>query len=411
MQRITTRGRRAGMLFISVAVFLDVMGIGLIIPVLPSLVGAFTASRDLQSYWYGALAATYGTMQFFCAPLLGALSDRFGRRPVMLVSIFGLGLNFLLTALAPSLWVLLVARVIGGATGASFSVANAYAADISTPEQRGKSFGLLGAVFGLGFIFGPIVGGLLGAQDLRLPFFVAAGLSVLNWLYGFFVLPESLPHSARSPFVFAKANPFSALIALSQLRGVGGLVVVYALTVLTQFILQTTWVLYTEFRFGWGPRDNGIALFVVGIMAALVQGGLLGILLRRFGDVRTTLVGMTSGAIAYLLYGLVQQGWMMYAVIAVNLLGFAAAPALQSIVSKAVDARKQGMTMGSLNAISGIMTVVAPLIGTSILAQVGHLPRTDWRVGSTFFLCAALQLCAIAVAYRHFRKQARIRSA
>jgi DHA1 family tetracycline resistance protein-like MFS transporter len=403
--------RRAGMRFILFAVFMDVLGIGVIIPVLPSLVGEFTSSRDLQSYWYGALAATYGTMQFFCAPLLGALSDRFGRRPVLLVSIFGLGVDFLLTALAPSLWVLLVARVIGGATGASFSVANAYAADVSSAEERSKSFGLLGAVFGLGFIIGPMVGGLLGAYDLRLPFFAAAGLSVINWMYGFFVLPESHPRSERSTFDIAKANPFSALLALVQLRGVGGLIGVYALTVLAQFILQTTWVLYTEFRFGWGPRENGFALFVVGVVAALVQGGLLGILLKRVGEVRTTLLGMTSGAIAYLLYGLAQQGWMMYAVIAVNLLGFAVAPALQGIVSKAVDPRKQGVTMGSLNAINSIMIVVAPLIGTSLLAQVSHLPRTDWRVGSTFFLCAVLQVCAIALAYRHFRKQALARAA
>ena len=324
---------QAGIRFILVTVFLDVLGIGLIIPVLPALVGEFTTSRDLQSYWYGALSATYGVTQFFCAPLLGALSDRFGRRPVLLISIFGLGVNFLLTAIAPSLWIMLIARVIGGATGASLSVANAYVADVTPPEARGKSFGILGAAFGLGFIVGPMMGGLLGSYDLRLPFYAAACLSVLNWLYGFFVLPESHPPEKRSGFSLARANPFSALTALAKLRGVGGLVGVYALTVLAQFILQTTWVLYTAFRFGWGPRENGVALFVVGLVAAGVQGGLLGVLLKTLGEVRTTLFGMASGAIAFLCYGLAPQGWVMYVIIFANVLGFAAAPALQGIVS------------------------------------------------------------------------------
>ena len=394
------RQPQAGIRFILVTVFLDVLGIGLIIPVLPALVGEFTTSRDLQSYWYGALSATYGVTQFFCAPLLGALSDRFGRRPVLLISIFGLGVNFLLTAIAPSLWIMLIARVIGGATGASLSVANAYVADVTPPEARGKSFGILGAAFGLGFIVGPMMGGLLGSYDLRLPFYAAACLSVLNWLYGFFVLPESHPPEKRSGFSLARANPFSALTALAKLRGVGGLVGVYALTVLAQFILQTTWVLYTAFRFGWGPRENGVALFVVGLVAAGVQGGLLGVLLKTLGEVRTTLFGMASGAIAFLCYGLAPQGWVMYVIIFANVLGFAAAPALQGIVSKAVDPEKQGVTMGSLSAVGGIMTVLAPLMGTSLLAQVGHLPPGDWRVGATFFLSAALQTLALALAWR-----------
>lgn len=399
-----TRRREAATRFVLITVFLDVLGIGLIVPVLPALVGEFTGSRDLQSYWYGALLATYGIMQFFFASLLGALSDRFGRRPVLLISIFGLGVNFLLTALATSLWVLLVARVIGGMTGASFSVANAYVADVTPPEERSKSFGVIGAAFGLGFIIGPMLGGLLGGYDLRLPFFAAAGLSVANWLYGFFVLPESHPKEQRNPFSLARANPFSALAALTQLRGVGGLIGVYALSVLAQFTLQSTWVLYTTFRFGWGPRQNGLALFVVGLVAAAVQGGLLGWLLKKLGEVRTTLAGLTSGVIAFTLYGLAQRGWMMYAIILANLLAFATAPALQGIVSKAVDPRKQGITMGSLNAVSSMASVLAPLVGTPLLALVSHLPAHDWRIGATFFLCAVLQAIALALALRHFHR-------
>jgi DHA1 family tetracycline resistance protein-like MFS transporter len=400
------KDRRAGIPFILITVFLDMLGIGLVIPVLPSLVGTLTTGRELQSYWYGALLASYGITQFLGAPLLGALSDRFGRRPVLLASIFGLGLNFLLTAVSPWLWLLLVSRLIGGATGASFSVASAYIADVTTPEQRSKSFGILGAVFGLGFVCGPMLGGLLGSYNLRLPYFVSASLSLLNWLYGFFVLPESHPRDQRAAFSIAKANPFSSLAALSRLRGVGGLISVYALTMLAQLIVQSTWVLYTNFRFEWGPRENGISLFVVGVASALAQGWLLGRLLKRFGELRTALFGLTSGFLAYVFYGAATEGWMMYAIIIANLLGFTAGPALQGIVSKSVDAHKQGVTMGSLTAISSIMGVIGPLTGAPLLAFVGHLHPRDWRVGITFFLCAFLQAIALVQAIRHFRKSA-----
>jgi DHA1 family tetracycline resistance protein-like MFS transporter len=325
---------------------------------------------------------------------------------VLLASIFGLGLNFLLTAVSPWLWLLLVSRLIGGATGASFSVASAYIADVTTPEQRSKSFGILGAVFGLGFVCGPMLGGLLGSYNLRLPYFVSASLSLLNWLYGFFVLPESHPRDQRAAFSIAKANPFSSLAALSRLRGVGGLISVYALTMLAQLIVQSTWVLYTNFRFEWGPRENGISLFVVGVASALAQGWLLGRLLKRFGELRTALFGLTSGFLAYVFYGAATEGWMMYAIIIANLLGFTAGPALQGIVSKSVDAHKQGVTMGSLTAISSIMGVIGPLTGAPLLAFVGHLHPRDWRVGITFFLCAFLQAIALVQAIRHFRKSA-----
>ena len=401
---------QAGIPFILVTVFLDMLGIGLVIPVLPSLVGTLTTGRELQSYWYGALLASYGITQFLGAPLLGALSDRLGRRPVLLASIFGLGLNFLLTAVSPWLWLLLVSRLIGGATGASFSVASAYIADVTTPEQRSKSFGLLGAVFGLGFVCGPMLGGLLGSYNLRLPYFVSASLSLLNWLYGFFVFPESHARDRRAPFSIGKANPFSSLSTLSRLRGVGGLISVYALTMLAQFIVQSTWVLYTSFRFGWGPRENGISLFVVGMASAVAQGWLLGRLLKRFGESRTALFGLTSGFLAYVLYGVATEGWMMYAIIIANLLGFTAGPALQGIVSRSVDAHKQGVTMGSLSAISSIMGVIGPLTGAPLLALVARLHPRDWRAGITFFLCAFLQAIALMQASRHFRKNT-VRSA
>jgi DHA1 family tetracycline resistance protein-like MFS transporter len=257
--------------FIFVVVFIDVLGIGIALPVLPMLVGEFTLSRELQSYWYGALVVVYGVMQFFCAPLLGALSDRFGRRPVLLWSLLGLGAHFLLLALSSSLLLMLLARIVGGMAGASFPVANAYASDVTPPERRAASFGLVGAAFGLGFIFGPMIGGLLGGVDLRLPFFAAAGLSLLNAAYGYLVVPESLPRERRTAFSLVRANPFTALVALARHREIGNLVVVFALVVLAQLMLQTTWVLYTHFRFDWGPRENGFALFCVGLVATVVR--------------------------------------------------------------------------------------------------------------------------------------------
>ncbi|MFM9887177.1 MAG: TCR/Tet family MFS transporter [Burkholderiales bacterium] len=395
---------RPGVPFVLVVVLIDVMGFGLIIPVLPALVGEFTSGRDALSYWYGALAAAYGVMQFFAAPMLGALSDRYGRRPVLLVSIFGLGIDFILQALAPSIWVLLIARLIGGLTGASFSVANAYIADVTTPEERSKNFGLLGAVFGIGFILGPMLGGLLGESDIRLPFFAAAALSLVNWLYGYFVLPESLPKDRRTPFDLRKANPFTALAGLTQVKSIGPLVAVFALTNLAQFILHATWVLYTETRFGWSPRDNGIALFTVGVAAAIMQAGLLGMLLKRFSEPTVALVGLAVGVIGFMLYGLATQGWMMYATILATLLSGAAAPAMQGIVSKAVDATKQGITMGALSGLASVMQIAAPLIGTAVFAQVAHFPPGDWRMGATFFLSATLQAASLALAWQALRR-------
>ncbi|WP_269532933.1 TCR/Tet family MFS transporter [Chitinimonas sp. BJYL2] len=404
LKQFFSRNRQASLTFILVTVFLDVLGIGLIIPVLPILVGQFTSSPDEQAHWFGILSAVYGVMQFLCMPLLGALSDRFGRRPVLLLSIFGLAFSLLVHAMATSLMALLLIRLISGSTAASFSVANAYVADITEPDKRGKAFGMLGAAFGLGFIFGPMLGGLLGGQDVRLPFFVAAGLAMLNWLYGYFVLPESLPKERRAPFSLKRANPLSALLHLSRLQGIGGLVAVFALTLLGQFILQTTWVLYTTFRFGWTPTDNGIALFVVGLVGAVVQGGLQGRLLKHFGEQKLALLGIGSAALAYVAYGSITIGWLMYVVIFANLFSFAAGPAMQAIVSKAVDPREQGLTQGSLNAIQGLAIIFGPLIGTAILARVSHLPAGDWRMGATFYTCAALQGLALLIAWWHFRR-------
>ncbi len=394
---------RGNLNFVLICVFIDMLGIGLIVPVLPPLVGEFVQGRDQQALWVGIMTTVFGLMQFIFMPMLGAISDRIGRRPVMLYSMAGMCINFLATAWAPNLAFLFLGRVVGGMSSASMSVASAYASDVSTHENRAKSFGKIGAAFGLGFICGPMLGGLLGNVDLHLPFYVAAGLSAANFIYGYFAVPESLPQAARKPFDLARVNPFAALLKLARRTDIRGLVIVYTLMTFAAMMLQTTWVLYTTFRFGWTPRDNGIALFCVGMCAAVVQAGLLGMLIKRFGEKHLALIGLSSGAIIYLLYGLATQGWMMYAFILCNLLSFATGPALQGIISKQTGAGEQGELMGSLQSIGSVGIVVMPLVGTPILGAVSHLPAQDWRIGSTFFLCAAMQSIAIVVARRYFR--------
>jgi DHA1 family tetracycline resistance protein-like MFS transporter len=300
---------------------------------------------------------------------------------------------------------IVVVRIFSGAMQANAAVANAYVADITPPEDRAKRFGMLGAMFGLGFILGPVMGGLLGSIDLHLPFFVAGSLAVINGLYGYFVLPESLPVERRTRFEWRQANPISSLARLGELRGVGAMVGVIAMSSLAQFILHTCWVLYTSFKFGWGPRENGWSLFAVGVMSVLVQGGLFRIALKRWPTRRIAVIGLCSSALCYALWGAATQGWEMYAVIAMNLFGFMAQPAIQSMMSNAANASEQGRTMGAVGSLNSLMAAIAPVLGSGLLGLVSHLPRGDWRIGLPMFLCALLQLTAMLLAVRHFRRQ------
>ncbi len=391
--------------FIMTTTLIDMVSIGLIIPVLPALVGGFTGSQTDQAFWYGVVTFAFGFANFFASPILGALSDAHGRRPVLLLGFCGLALSFLLTALASSLWMLIAIRLVSGAMQANMSVSNAYVADITPPEERAKRFGMLGAMFGLGFILGPVMGGLLGAIDLRLPFFAAGSLALLNLLYGWFVLPESLPAERRRAFAWSSANPVRSLRGLARLEGVGPLVAVIACSGLAQFVLYTTWVLYTTFKFGWGPLENGWSLAAVGVVSVVVQGLLLGRLLKLLSARRLAVLGLLSSTLAYLLWGAASEGWMMFAVIFVNLLGATVAASIQSIISSAADPRGQGQALGAVGGLNSLMAVIAPVLGAPLLASVSHLPQGDWRIGAPFFFCALLQATALVLAVIHFRRE------
>jgi DHA1 family tetracycline resistance protein-like MFS transporter len=393
--------------FIMLTVLIDMMAIGLIIPVLPALVGAFSGSQADQALWYGAVTFAFSIANFFGSPVIGALSDSHGRRPVLLVGFCGLALSFFATGLATALWMLIVVRLFSGAMQSNQAVASAYVADITAPEDRAKRFGMLGAMFGLGFIVGPVVGGLLGAIDLRLPFFAAGGLAMLNLLYGFLVLPESLPVARRRAFEWRTINPVGSLRGVAKLKGVGLLVAVVACSGLAQFVLYTCWVLYTSFKFGWGPRENGWSLAAVGVMSVIVQGFLLGPLVKRLGAQRLTVMGLVSSTLAYALWGAATEGWMLYAVIFANVLGVTVTASIQSIISSAAGADSQGRTLGAVSSLNSLMAVVAPVIGAPLLGMVSHLPLGDWRIGAPFYFCAALQAASLALAAIHFRRQRR----
>nr|WP_315195208.1 MFS transporter [uncultured Aquabacterium sp.] len=406
----STRARQAAMPFIMITVLLDMMSIGIIAPVLPKLIGTFMDSGAGTSVAYGLAQAAFAVAQFFSAPLLGALSDRYGRRPVLLLGLFGMAINFFVTALATEFWMLLAVRIMGGAVCANIAVANAYVADITEPKDRAKNYGLLGAMFGVGFILGPVMGGVLGDIDVHWPFMLAGSLTLLNCVYGYFVLPESLPQERRREFVLARANPFTALANLRELKGVEILLWVMGLSILAQFCLHTSWFLYTEFKFGWTPKDNGLSLFAVGMMAVLVQGGLLRQFQKFMPTDKLVRIGLVSSTVAFAAWGLVPEGWMMYVIIAANLFGYMVQPGLQSLVANAVDPTRQGESMGAVSSLNSVAAVLGPLMGSPLLAAVSHFPQGDWRIGAPFYLCAAIQAVAAWLGLRYLSRSVSLRA-
>lgn len=398
--------RRAPMAFILVTLFIDILGIGVIIPVLPELIKQFVGGSTAQAGWYvGIIGASYSLMQFIFAPIMGALSDRFGRRPIILASLFGLGIDFLIQGLAPSIRWLFVGRLIAGIMGASITTANAYIADISTPETRGRNFGLVGVMFGLGFIFGPALGGVLGEYHLRLPFFVAAGLALLNWLYGFFILPESLPVENRSGLTLAKLNPLGTVKRLRAYPIVAGLAIAFFCMSLAQRGLENVWVLFTSFQFGWDEKTNGLTLGLVGLTAIVVQGFLVRPIIGRFGERRTAMLGLAVSAVAFLCYGLASQGWMVPCIIVFGSFGGVTMPAIQSIVAGNVEPSEQGKVQGALTSLMSLTNIIAPLFFTAGLFAYFTSEQAVFRLpGAPFLVGSVLWVTALLVAWRVFRR-------
>lgn len=395
--------RQASMAFILVSVLINVMGLGLVIPVLPALIQELAGNVSAGSFYNGVFIAIYAGMQFVFAPILGRLSDRYGRRPILLISSSGTALDYLVAALAPSLAWLLVARIVAGILGASFSTANAYIADVSRPEERARNFGLLGAVFGLGFILGPGIGGLLGNSDLRLPFYFAAGLALLNSVYGWFVLPESLKPEHRQT-ARGSLNPLSSLGILNSSPLIRGLAVSSVLGNLAFQILQSVWVLYTSYRFGWSVGQTGLSLVLVGVMAAIIQGGLIRVIVSRLGERRAVLFSQAASIASFTLYGLAFQGWMMYATILIGALGNVGGPASQSILSRSVSARQQGTIQGALTALVSLTGVVGPLAGGAVFAQFAREGQPSWMVGMPFFVGTLLYIVTLINTTLTFRR-------
>lgn len=392
----------AGVPFILICVLLDILGIGLIIPVLPQLVGDLAGSQSAQAWWLGAMLVAYGLMQFCFAPTLGALSDRYGRRPVLLLGIFGLGIMFLVPALSQSLPVILFSRILGGMFAGNIAVAQAYISDVTDKAHRAAAFGKLGACFGIGFILGPALGGILGENDVRLPFFIAGCLSLLNFLYGIFVLPESLKTREHRAINFKTLNPLSSLARLTKFKYIGALIAVIALSGFAQSMLHSTWTLFTNFRFHWTPFNIGLSLVVMGLVTAVVQGFLLKKLLKLFGEQKLILYGLGSGALAYLCFGLVTYGPLTYLVMLCNFLSIAVPPTLNSIVSHSVPPSEQGEAMGTISSVNSLMGVAAPLLGTPLLVHTAAQSPGSMLGGLPYFICALVLALAAFIASRHF---------
>jgi DHA1 family tetracycline resistance protein-like MFS transporter len=409
--------------FIFITLVLSIVGFGLLIPVLPKLIKEFQGGDfTTGSYSFGWIVSIYALMQFICSPILGSLSDRFGRRRIILIATAGSAIDYVVMASAvgltqffnqafsshiPTLTWFFVARIIAGATAGVLATANAYIADVTPPEKRAQSFGLLGAAFGIGFIIGPALGGLLGKYSLNLPFWFAAGCAALNWLYGYFVLPESLRPENRRAFDWKRANPIGALYAMKRFPAVLGLVECYFILTLAQVMLQTNWALYTEERYGWDTLQVGLSLMFVGVATGLVQATLVKKIVPNLGDTRAVIVGFCISIVAFIGYGSAPYGWMIYAIICVGAFAGISGPALQSYVTKHVPANEQGAVQGVFAGLASLAGIPGPFIASHSFGWAIAPERSFHLPGIAFFEGAALSIVALFLAMRSFRKDAK----
>jgi MFS transporter, DHA1 family, tetracycline resistance protein len=393
--------RQAAFVFILVTVLLDMLALGMIVPILPRLVIDFVdGNHVLAADVYGWFGSVWALMQFLFSPVQGSLSDRFGRRPVILASNIGLGLDYILMAVAPSLIWLFVGRVISGMTAASFSVANAYIADVTPPELRAARYGMIGAAFGAGFIIGPALGGLLGSNDPRLPFWVAAGFSLINAAYGVFVLPESLPLSKRAAFSWRRANPLGSLTLLRSHRELFGLASASFLNSLAHAALPSVTVLYMTFRYGWDARMIGFSMTFIGACALVVQGGLIGRSVARFGDRAALITGLAFGVAGFAAFGLAWTGTLFWIGIPILALWGLGGAAIQALMTKRVSAHEQGQLQGANASLVGIANMIGPVVFAVTYARAIESSFGPWLSGTPFLLAAAFLAAAMIIGAR-----------
>jgi MFS transporter, DHA1 family, tetracycline resistance protein len=397
--------KKAAIGFIFFTLVIDVTGLGLIIPVMPKLIEQLIhGSVSDAAKWGGRLTAIYAIMQFFFSPVLGGLSDKYGRRPVLLFSLLGLGIDYLFLSFAPTLALLFVGRAIAGIGGASFTTATAYIADISTEENRAQNFGMVGAAFGIGFIVGPIIGGLLGSLGPRIPFMVAAGLSLINFLYGYFVLPESLGEENRRAFDIKRANPLGALIQLKKYPSLGGLVFCFILIYMASHAVQSNWSFFAIEKFNWSEKMIGISLGVVGVLIGLVQGVLIKYSHKKLGNNKSVYAGLLLYALGLTLFAFASQSWMMFVFLIPYCLGGICGPALQSIISSNVPANEQGELQGALTSLISITSIFGPMLMTSLFSYFTG-PKAPFHFsGVSFALGAVFMLASVFIAYNTLNK-------
>ena len=401
--------KQAAVGFIFITLLIDVIGFGLVIPVFPELISKMLSIPVNEASKYGGwLAFAYAIMQFICAPILGNLSDKYGRRPVLLFSLFGFGIDYLFMAFAPFYSWLFVGRMISGITGASFTTATAYIADVSTPENRAKNFGMIGAAFGLGFIIGPMLGGWLGQIGTRIPFYAAAALALLNWLYGYFILPESLPADRRRSFDWKRANPVGALFHLKKYPAISGLVFSFIFIYLAAHAVQSNWSYFTMYRFHWSKAMVGSSLALVGLLVAGVQAGLIRIINPKLGNERSTYVGLSLYSLGLLLFAFATQTWMMFAFLVPYCLGGIAGPALQAIMAGHVPPNEQGELQGALTSMMSVTTIVGPLMMTNLFSYFTHSNAPFYFPGAPFFLGAVLMAASAVMAWITLRGEKQV---
>jgi len=398
--------RPPGLGFILITLLIDVVGLGIIIPVMPSLITELTGGTMSDAARYGGwMTFAYALMQFSCAPVVGGLSDRFGRRPVLLASLFGFAVDYLFMAVAPTIGWLFLGRIIAGIMGASFTTGAAYIADVSPPERRGQNFGLIGAAFGVGFIVGPLLGGVLGHYGPRVPFYASAALTMANWLYGFFVLPESLKPEHRRAFDWRRATPGGSLLGLRRYPVILGLVASLVLLNISAHAVQSNWSYYTMEKLHWDTRTIGLSLAVVGLGVGLVQGVLVRGIIPRLGQARSVYVGLGMYSLGNLLYALADRTWMMFAFTAVYCLGGIAGPALQGIISTQVPPTEQGELQGALTSLMSATTIVGPPLMTGVFAWFTRPGGPIYLPGSAMLLGAALSLVSAVLARRSLKRR------